>query len=352
MEDLLKPCHFDWADEDASEDYNASGDTTEELDVSNHREEEWLEAIDITDDTQIDEPEAIANHPLPFDGADTNLTGGYNFYRSIKTLDIRETMLNVIQEFAYRNSWVLSADGERIHHFNWMGFPVSRYSGTPPEISLLFQLSDPKAPQPGDEHRFQSIFNRALRYIDPVIVNLENSAKSEGLNHLMRLKGYDLVRFTTGRVTKFYSPHGWWMNDDRGKEERTSIDDGILEVYMDERLITGNGFVRLGNISDRSQWEESRDENLDNPPKARRRHSRSRDKAFKPSPLRQVMTAEDLPTTDTEVENEGPLTYATRTNFPVYARYRSTGTIEQYSSTAFTADAVQSRQGKRALPQL
>ncbi|KAE8378753.1 hypothetical protein BDV26DRAFT_291877 [Aspergillus bertholletiae] len=162
--------------------------------------------------------------------------------------EIEQMNSEVEQEFTYRNYCMEHDEYRQIHHFNWLGYPIYESSGTSPAISLLFQLADPKTPSPRDELRFQSVFARAMRFVDPVIVELE-----KGLEDLER-QGLDLVRWATGRVTRFYSLHGRWTEDRVEWDECKYPDEGTLALYQSGSVACGNGFISLCNIRSRHQW--------------------------------------------------------------------------------------------------
>lgn len=198
----------------------------------------------------------------------------------------------VEQEFIFRN-YCMEHDEGQIHHFNWLGYPICEPSGTPPAISLLFQLADPKMPNPRDELRFQSIFATAMMFIDPVIVELE-----EGLEDLDR-EGFDLVRWATGRVTRFYSLHGRWTEDQFEWEECRTPDEGRLEQYQSGSVACGNGFISLCNIRSRYQWGCHKAQLQEKYEKACRVaaekfYIKRQCKVYRPSLLSQSMSLRDL----------------------------------------------------------
>ncbi|KAF7596353.1 hypothetical protein BBP40_002097 [Aspergillus hancockii] len=157
----------------------------------------------------------------------------------------------VKREFDFRN-YCAREEGGAVHHLNWLGCLVYQPSGTPAAISLLFQLADPKIPKTEDEFRLKSIMNRAMTFIDPVIVELENSPED------LYRQGFDLVRFATGRAHKFYSPHGWWIADQLELSEDTIPDMGNVIEYQTESMTSGNGFVSHCSIRSRDRWERDR----------------------------------------------------------------------------------------------
>ncbi|KAJ6184439.1 hypothetical protein N7519_005740 [Penicillium mononematosum] len=54
-----------------------------------------------------------------------------------------------------------------------LGWLCYNRSTTPPAVSLAFMQASPKVPKGRDQLRVNSILNRAIRYIDPVIVRLD-----------------------------------------------------------------------------------------------------------------------------------------------------------------------------------
>lgn len=202
--------------------------------------------------------------------------------------DFAQAGAEISREFNWR-LYCVNQDTE-IHHLNWLGNPVYERSWTPPAVSLQYMLSDPKISKQADEWRLQSILSKATEYIDPVLVYVEN-----GMDDL-QLRGCELVRSTTGRVFKFYTPHGQWVNDSHEREEKTTIDHGDLYTYISSCLATGNGFAEICPIRCRSKWAEVRDERFE----ASRAFSGSlyrakmRDRVYRPSPLRHFMIPDGL----------------------------------------------------------
>lgn len=155
--------------------------------------------------------------------------------------------------FADRQAWMDADAG--IHHFNWMGLRVYTHSATSPSDSLTIIFAKPKNPQGGSMWRVHSVLNRAAQYIDPVLVFLDDTDES-----LFELRGSELVRASTGRVFKFYSPHGRWMEDSSDTSDETMIDFGNTRTYEATGLAVGNGFVESSAIRSLSNWTECRDE--------------------------------------------------------------------------------------------
>ncbi|KAI2239273.1 hypothetical protein LOZ14_002643 [Ophidiomyces ophidiicola] len=95
-----------------------------------------------------------------------------------------------------------------IHHFNWLGRPVSERSHTPPEVSLVVITSSPK-PWMHDISRAGAMMRQALTYVDPVLFKGDKSI-------LSRFRGHALMQALRGRVCQFYTPNGTWQKDQNG----------------------------------------------------------------------------------------------------------------------------------------
>lgn len=158
--------------------------------------------------------------------------------------------------FADRQAWI-EAD-EEIHHFNWVGVRTYTHSATSPSDSLAIILANRKNPQGSAIWRILSLLNRAGDYIDPVLVLLDGTT-----NALFELRGSELVRASTGRVFKYYSPHGRWMDDPNDPSDETTTDFGDVRTYEAPDLAIGNGFVESSAIRSVSQWAESRNQACD-----------------------------------------------------------------------------------------
>lgn len=204
--------------------------------------------------------------------------------------EIQSMQRDVNREFSFQRLCMAADTYGEIHHFNWLGSPVFGYSATPAVISLLFLLSEPKVPAAGDEYRLEAIMRRAMVFVDPVFVYLNNGWGS------LCLRGSDLIRWATGRVFKFYSPHGHWGQDDREIVDDTRVDDGNLGNYVADDMAAGNGFIRLFSIRSRAQWFNAKERftiHTENERSAIARH-REKNQDYIPSPLRQSMTPDDL----------------------------------------------------------
>ncbi|KAJ5266050.1 hypothetical protein N7524_007068 [Penicillium chrysogenum] len=182
--------------------------------------------------------------------------------------------------FADRQAWI-EAD-EEIHHFNWMGLRVYTHSSTSPSESLAIIFAKPKSLQGSAMWRVHSVLNRAVCFIDPVLVVLDDTDES-----LLELRGSELVRASTGCVFKFYSPHGSWLEDPNDSSEGTTTDFGNARTYEAADLVIGNGFVESAAIPSVCQWAEARHKACDV-------HGIQRPRRMtwerKPSPLRHCET--------------------------------------------------------------
>jgi hypothetical protein len=194
--------------------------------------------------------------------------------------------------FSDRQAWI-DVD-ENIHHFNWMGMRAYAHSATSPSDSLAIILADPKNPQGSASLRIQLLVSRATLYIDPVIVLMDGAD-----NSLFDLRGSELVRASTGRVSKFYSPHGRWMEDPDDTSEEATTDFGSVWTYDAPDLAIGNGFVESSAIKSVSQWTEARDEasNASSGFRYPRRMTWER----KPSPLRECETISTPEISDVQI---------------------------------------------------
>lgn len=318
LDDLLMPTQFDWA-EDVEEEVEGDGEADAGLaGLSDGKLEEALtsfnelegqpsscnylrtegqateEGVRATSGPLIisgavkmaEEDAEVSSGPLIVNGAGSMAEDSDSDTNSDDADQIESMQLAVNVEFAHRRACLQAdVDGD-IHHFNWSGFPVFVHNPTPAVISLLFLLADPKVPPPGQEWRYDSIMRRASIFVDPVIVYLE-----KGWGDLC-LRGSDLVQWATGRVFKFYSPHGHWSQDLRDLAEITVLDDGDLANYAANNTAAANGFVEHFSIRSRAQWESSRDECYYYARKGRK----SRRASFwpTPSPLRQSMTPNEF----------------------------------------------------------
>lgn len=302
FEDLLKPSQFDWADDveeelmadagsessvsscEMGEDMSSFPELERQPSSHGHdRATEKGKGFDEVFMVETQEDTGSTPGPLIVNGAMGGPVEPDTDSDLEKEIDRMEG--DISREFAYRERCLADHDGE-IHHFNWLGCPVYGYSSTPPVISLLFLLADPKVSVRSDEWRISSIMQRAMVFVDPVVVYLGDCRWKD-----LCLRGYDLVKWATGRTYKFYSRHGYWQDDERDMEENNAIDDGNLVTYSAEHLAVSNGFIQQFTIRSRAQWYRSRDERFD---LAYHGHRRSICKDYKPSPLRQSMSPDDI----------------------------------------------------------
>lgn len=197
---------------------------------------------------------------------------------------------NIHNELAFRDYFVHAENPEfRVHHFNWMGYPVYQHSSTPPEESLAFILADPKFSRPSDEYRIQAIMGCAASFVDPVIVRLDDMGEE-----VFRFRGSKLAQAANGRVLKYYTPHGQWMKDPREENGDTTLDEGNFNDYVVPGLAVGSGFVDTSPIRSRAQWKQRQEECL-----ARSRMLSSKKLQGwrpRPSPLRASMSVAGVDT--------------------------------------------------------
>lgn len=286
FEELLRPSQFDWADESEELERAEEAEGQSEGSIGEGELEETMASFydlerqpsnssgeRVNEDEWSDFDEAMA----------PEATMPELDYEELKRASMQE---DVNQEFAFRQGWMEVA-GESIHHFNWLGSPRYEYSSTPPAISLLFLFAAPKIPEPGDEWRLDAIMRRAMRHVDPVVLHPENGRED------FRPRGSELVRWATGRVFKFYSPHGNWQTDRDDIADGTIMDTGNVDMYIGSTLKFGNGYVRDHTIRSRAQWgvEHQRlyEEKFPAPSQ-----TRSPKTPYKPSRLRQCVFPDDL----------------------------------------------------------
>ncbi|KAL1967976.1 hypothetical protein VTN77DRAFT_2393 [Rasamsonia byssochlamydoides] len=289
---LLKPQNFSWADEmeDESSEEEYSSVEASDSDSQESDDECVLVTTDgpfIVDSFDFVPKRPLSPKPMGPNGAassaamdqdhapswlqqsmnevDVQLLGRDGFQASEELpeqhdyqLDAETAEAAVAWEFCHRNDIIFDdCDQEQrpIHHFNWYGNPVREYSRTPAAHSLLYILSRPKTPAPSDENRVQSILNRAIQFVDPVIY--------DGDVAKLQRSGQDLVNAVTGQVFKFYSPHGCWHNDPRDREKDTIQDNGAMDVYTCPEWVVANGFYDHPLAPTREQmyenWQNLRD---------------------------------------------------------------------------------------------
>jgi hypothetical protein len=138
-------------------------------------------------------------------------------------------------------------DGDnKIHHWNWMGDPVYHPVTTPPADSLAFMRARPKAPKGRQKYLVTSILNRAIELVDPVLVSVDQDN-----GELFDMHGSELIQACDGRVFRYYSLHGRWL--DAGEEESRHIvpDRGARGLCQFE---IGNGINEDGPLLSRDEW--------------------------------------------------------------------------------------------------
>ena len=246
IDELLKPVQFDWADDveaGLALPGQAQADSFENLPIESHPpvdqpekgrvpdECPMADRLPLSDFSPLDPVGDTGNNSEPESSSGGTKDPSIPESSPCTTMEnssfdngFAEAAFQVSREFVSRALMVDMADS--IHHFNWRGSPVYEYSSTPPAISLLYLLSDPKVPKQSDELRFQSILTRATIYIDPVLVALDGGWDD------LNTKGFELVRFATGRTSKFYTPHGKWIHDNKEKNDQTILDDGDIYIYI------------------------------------------------------------------------------------------------------------------------
>ncbi|KAJ5120506.1 uncharacterized protein N7515_009894 [Penicillium bovifimosum] len=272
-------------------------------------EDDWSGSSDVTS------PTSSIEEPLLPNGESTSQCPSDTEEAAAAAL----AQTNLTSIFADRQLWI---DFDRdIHHFNWMGLRSYTHYSTTPSESLAIILSKPKDLQGSDKLRRQAVLNQAMHHIDPVIVRLHGPD-----DNLIDLRGSALARESQGRVHKFYSPHGRWLNDQRDTTD-ACIDTGSIDIYGATRFAVGNGFVESSCIPSVHEWMESKPEvsgGLESLPR------KSTWKA-KPSPLKRhqstgssVGSARRRRPITTCVRDAPPEVY---TSFPtpVFARTRRTG---------------------------
>ncbi|RJE18658.1 hypothetical protein PHISCL_09008 [Aspergillus sclerotialis] len=319
IDELLKPVQFDWAD-DVEEELlfhsRRQVDSSEDMSIDSPQSVDPSENFRVPDEGDMVEDIPISDASLgPMGETDENSEAGFSIGRALLS-SIQETPYSgtmegssfdsgfaeaefqVSREFVSRALMVNTAVD--IHHFNWRGSPVYEYSSTPPAISLLYLLSDPKVPKQSDELRLQAILTRATTYIDPVLVSLDNGWDD------LNTKGFELVQFATGRTSKFYTPHGAWIHDNNEKDDQTILDDGDICIYISPNMAAANGFVELCPIRSKSQWEADRDRRIAyaNSPDGSRFLAKMKNRVYVPSPLKYSVAQEDLVA---EVDADAPV---------------------------------------------
>ncbi|GAD94090.1 predicted protein [Paecilomyces variotii No. 5] len=241
---LLKPEHFNWADED---DYD---DPSEEVQPpSQMRENEEQTSIDMTSGPLIIDSSRIrCQTPEPGQEPQVHREDIIDSSQDVEASEEQMLRENVQAEFGYRDqtaAWASMA-GCDIHHFNWFGEAVFEYCDTPPAVSLWYIMSEPKVSPLYDEMRVQSILCRALKCIDPVVYYGRDWRD-------LRRRGQDFIRAVTGSVFKCYTLHGTWRSDERHFGEGTRMDEGAMESYGADEYVTANGFTMHPAVMNRTE---------------------------------------------------------------------------------------------------
>ncbi|KAJ5875855.1 uncharacterized protein N7529_001439 [Penicillium soppii] len=297
----LRPCKFDWADD--VEDYIQKASTNL---VLQHRsasiikqmtgqvstctpikEEVWDDHIGWCEEgsESVDEPQtwtlqslgSPSSHKQSPTSDETDLKVSSPNYDTEAYNEIQES-LNV--NFDYRDGCIET--DSRIHHFDWVGRPIYEHSATCPSDSLAIIMTKPKNIHTPGMVRQKALLNCAFQYIDPVIVVLDDTVPD-----LLELRGAKLAQASAGRVHKFYSAHGRWLEDSRDSSEENTLDFGHIEVYESDHVAIGNGFVESSPIQSTSQWVSK----IPDAPERARAMPRMRTFKPQPSPLSQSETA-------------------------------------------------------------
>lgn len=215
--DLLRPSSWNWAD-----------DNEEECPLPS--------PIEFTQDSGEGEER------MPSTADSENAYEVHTGARSDPT--IQDTIDNVYVWRSYRVEY-----DSTIHHFNWLGQPVWQRSTTAPADSLVFIQGKPKTAWSLGDYRVQSILNRAMHFVDPVVAILDDRDAS-----LLNLKGTALAQAAIGRVYRLYSPHGQWMTDEAEETEETILDHGDSRFHTSSTLAIGSGYIVHGSIRTPSAW--------------------------------------------------------------------------------------------------
>ncbi|KAJ6016292.1 hypothetical protein N7540_010883 [Penicillium herquei] len=240
--------------------------------------------------------------------------------------DVEYLATAVVYEFAWRAGYMLQYPDT--HHFNWLGQGVSHRSTTLPEESLAIMLAKPKVPEATDNYLVQSILRRAYRYLDPVVVCLDEEIDSS----LLILRGSTLQRAAAGHCFKHYTSHGEWMYDSEEPAQQNTVDIGEIGTYLASNSIVGNGFVRNRHIRTRGEVQKIRDEEIAYPTGITRRRDPSR--RYRPSTLRQCETI----TPETTVVDNTAL--IKRKPVPSHVASSASSTAVRVSLTSLTLTSI------------
>lgn len=273
LEDILKPQHFDWA-EDTEMDLEFCSRRSELISQDRHDNEAANSSMIVSSDgafpqscTDVSSEQYEMIEPeMPDDG-----------------LLAAQEMLWQIDQFEVNPA---------IHHFNWLGCPVMERSYTAPEHSLFVILSGPREYLAEEATVRGVVFRQAMRYVDPVLYT--------GDSFDLTLTGQNLIRAITGRTFQLYTEIGTWDQDEHDADCGEIFCDSFNPaIYKDPQGILINGWFNTSAAPTRYEYmsEASRiHEQLEN----RRKGSQP----YKISPLRQCTTVvwEDEKS-DTERDN-------------------------------------------------
>lgn len=98
-------------------------------------------------------------------------------------------------------------------------------------------LTAPKVPTGSSKVRVKSILNRAVNFLDPVVVDIKDLD-----NIIWELSGSDLAQAVEGRVRRLYSPHGRWM-DEENEDGSILTDPSDTGLWNPSKYIIANGMV-------------------------------------------------------------------------------------------------------------
>ncbi|KAJ5622674.1 hypothetical protein N7528_005906 [Penicillium herquei] len=359
--------HFDWADEVESEEYpqeNASPvkgfsgilweyltDDTDDIDIISAVEPSTSSTPPTTSDSSESQyvckrKERVATLETIYEEepiSDTNADDDVKLFcvdpieeinRESTHQNVESLATEVVYEFAWRAGYMLQYPD--VHHFNWLGQGVHHRSATLPEESLAIMLAKPKVPEATDNYLVQSIIRRAYRYLDPVIVCLDEEIDSS----LLILRGSALQRAAAGHCFKHYTSHGEWMYDSEEPAQQNTVDIGEISTYLSPNSIIGNGFVRNRHIRSRGEVQQIRDEEIAYPTRITR--GRDRTKKYRPSTLRQCQTiAPDPPVIDnTAVIKRKPVPSPSASSSTSSSAFSATSTPVRVSLTSLTLTSL------------
>ena len=286
---LLSPCHFDWADDVEDSLHGASSSLAHQVDyyaptaktyqavwpishphykpnLSSFQppldaisEEVWNDSNGWIEETPNVESSLCGNEPPT---STPQSLSSYSDYRV--PLINGEVVMEVSSPYGDTNYYDEAQESvnrifedrdafiemdPRIHHFNWVGQSVYGHSTTSPSDSLAIIMATPKNIKPTCALGVRAVLNCAIQYVDPVIVVLDDTDAN-----MLQLRGAKLAKVFEGRVYKFYSPHGRWMEDGRDSSDDTTTDFGRIKTYEGDQFAIGNGFVKSSTIRSLGQW--------------------------------------------------------------------------------------------------